>query len=154
MIDNTWSNHKQHQYGATRTSRGISQLQIPMPGCLKSLFVQGSEDLSPVCFGVQPLPSCVGSLELSWEFLSPETRFGGCSLEWHSFVVLNRYLRSPRGSQVYPVLFCFLPWLDLWVVNPGVMSWYLDCCGVESITEQGFSMWAGVEPLGTHLSRL
>ena len=27
------------------------------------------------------------------------------------------------------VLFCFLPWLDLWIVNPGVVSWYLDCCG-------------------------
>ena len=23
-------------------------------------------------------------------------------------------------------VFCFLSWLDLWVVNPGVVSWYLD----------------------------
>ena len=30
---------------------------------------------------------------------------------------------------VSSVLFCFLPRLDSWVVNPGVMSWYLDCCG-------------------------
>ena len=30
---------------------------------------------------------------------------------------------------VLSVLFCFLPWLDSSVVNPGVMSWYLDCCG-------------------------
>ena len=28
---------------------------------------------------------------------------------------------------VWSVLFCFLPQLDSWVVNPGVMSWYLDC---------------------------
>ena len=40
---------------------------------LKFLLVQGSEDLSPVCFRVQPLPSCVGSWELSWEILSTET---------------------------------------------------------------------------------
>ena len=63
---------------------------------LKFLLVQGSGALSPVYFGVQPLPSCVGSLELSWEILSPENEFWGCSLEWHSFVVLNRYLRSTR----------------------------------------------------------
>ena len=30
---------------------------------------------------------------------------------------------------ILSVLFCFLPWLDSWVVNPGVMSWYLDCWG-------------------------
>ena len=42
-------------------------------GWLKSLLVQGSEDLPPVCFGVQLLASCVGSSELSWEILSPET---------------------------------------------------------------------------------
>ena len=35
------------------------------PGWLKSLLIEGSEDLSLVCFGVQSLPSCVGSLELS-----------------------------------------------------------------------------------------
>ena len=40
---------------------------------LKSLLVQGSEDLSPVYLGVQSLPNCVSSLELSWEVLSPET---------------------------------------------------------------------------------
>ena len=40
---------------------------------LKSLLVKGSRDLSSVCCGVQPLPSCAGSLELSWEILSPET---------------------------------------------------------------------------------
>ena len=84
----------------TRTSRGISRLQISITSRIKSLLVQES-DLSPVCFGVQPLPSCVGSLVLSWEILSPETRLWGCSLEWHSCAVLNRYLRSPRGSQVY-----------------------------------------------------
>ena len=84
----------------TRTSRGISQLQISITRRIKSLLVQES-DLSPVCFGIHPLPSCVGSLVLSWEILSPETRLWGCSLEWHSCAVLNRYLRSPRGSQVY-----------------------------------------------------
>ena len=31
---------------------------------LKSLLVQGSGDLSPVCFGVQPLLSCVGKFIL------------------------------------------------------------------------------------------
>ena len=31
-------------------------------GWLKSLLVQGSEDLAPVCFEVQSLSSCVGSL--------------------------------------------------------------------------------------------
>ena len=39
---------------------------------LQYLIVLGSGDLSPVYFGVQPLPSCVDSLELSWEILSPE----------------------------------------------------------------------------------
>ena len=39
----------------------------------KSLLVQGSGDLSPIYFGVQPPPSSVGSLDLSWEILSPET---------------------------------------------------------------------------------
>ena len=62
---------------------------------------KGSGDLPPVYFGVQTLPSCVGFLELSWEILSPETWFWGCLLKWHSFIVLNRYLRFPRGSQVY-----------------------------------------------------
>ena len=89
------------------------------------LLVQGSGDLSPVYFGAQPLPSCVASLELSWEILSPETYFLGCSLEWHSVIVGNRLLRSPRGSQVY--------WVSSSVffhgVNPGVMPWYLDCRG-------------------------
>ena len=44
---------------------------------LKSLLVQGSEDLSLVYFGVQHLPSYVGSLELPEKFLAPETRFWG-----------------------------------------------------------------------------
>ena len=39
----------------------------------KSLLVQGCRDLSPVYFVIQPLPSCIGCLELSWEILSPET---------------------------------------------------------------------------------
>ena len=43
----------------------LANSKFPSPGWLKSLLVQGSEGLSPVCFGVQPLPSCVGSLELS-----------------------------------------------------------------------------------------
>ena len=37
---------------------------------------------------------------------------------------------SSQGlTGVWSVLFCFLPRLDSWVVNPGVTSWYLDCCG-------------------------
>ena len=32
-------------------------------------------------------------------------------------------------TSVLNILFCFLPWLDSWVVNPGVRSWHLDCCG-------------------------
>ena len=39
----------------------------------KSLLVQGCRDLSPLYFVIQPLPSCIGCLELSWEILSPET---------------------------------------------------------------------------------
>ena len=109
---------------------------------LKFLLVQGgsslslgSGDLSPVCFGVQLQPNYVGSSELSWEILSPETKFWGCSLEWHSFVILNRYLRSPRGSQVY--------WVSSSVFFHGLTheSWIQDSChttltavGVESIT--------------------
>ena len=38
-----------------------------------SLLLQGTGDLFLVCFGVQLLPSCIGSIELSWETLSPET---------------------------------------------------------------------------------
>ena len=30
---------------------------------------------------------------------------------------------------ILSVLFYFLPHVDLWVVNPGAMTWYLDCCG-------------------------
>ena len=33
---------------------------------------------------------------------------------------------SQRLTGVLTVLFCFLPQLDSWVVNPGVVSWYLD----------------------------
>ena len=45
--------------------------------------------------------------KLCWLFravlrnLIPRNLIWGCSLEWHSLVVLNRYLRFPRGSQVY-----------------------------------------------------
>ena len=35
----------------------LVNFKFTSPGWLKSLLVQGSEDLSPVCFGVQPLPS-------------------------------------------------------------------------------------------------
>ena len=56
---------------------------------------------------------------------------------------------------VLSVLFCFLPQLDSVVVNPGVVSWYLDCCrGRKHYRIGGSSIWARVESLGTHLSRL
>ena len=105
---------------------------------LKSLLVQKSEDLLPVCFGVQPLPSCVGSLEPSWETLSPETLSGGYSLEGPSFVALNRCLRSPRGSQVY--------WVSSSVFFHGLTPeyWIQESCPgtltavrVESVTGKG-----------------
>ena len=38
-------------------------------------------------------------------------------------------------TDVLSVFFCFLPWLDLWVVNSGVVSWYLDYWW------QGFSLY-------------
>ena len=48
-------------------------------GWLKSLLVQGSEDLAPVCFEVQSLSSCVGSLVVmygckSWTIKKAEHR--------------------------------------------------------------------------------
>ena len=48
---------------------------------------------------------------------------------WHSFVVLNRYLRSPRGSQVYWVSSSvfFHAWLMSSESRSHVL--YLDCCG-------------------------
>ena len=48
-----------HQYGVTRTIGALASFKFTSPGWLKSLLVQRSEDLSPVCFGVQPLPRCV-----------------------------------------------------------------------------------------------
>ena len=43
----------------------LANSKFTSPAWLKSLLVQESEDLYPVCFGVQSLSSCVGSLELS-----------------------------------------------------------------------------------------
>ena len=73
-----------------------------------------------VSFKMAQVPPCSGirksifylfwsttSVKLCWLFrailrnLIPEKLNWECSLEWHSFVVLDRYLRSPRGSQVY-----------------------------------------------------
>ena len=68
------------------------------------------------------------------------------SLEWHSSVVLNRYLRSPRGSQVY--------WVSSSVFSHGLTHEYLECCGGKKFYRVGALSWAGAEPLGTHLSRL
>ena len=54
---------------------------------------------------------------------------------------------------VLSVLFCFLPWLDLWVVNPGVMSWYFDCRGGRKYYRVGalpcgleLSLWGPIFP--------
>ena len=146
-------NHKQHQYGITRTSSGISQFQIHIARMAQVPPCSGIRR-SISCFGVQPLASCVGSLELSWEILYPETRFWGCSLEWHSFIVLNRCLEISQGlTGVLSVLFCFLPQLDSWVVNPGVISWYPDCCGGRKYYRVGahpsgleLSLWGPIFP--------
>ena len=63
------------------------------------------------CSGIRRSTSClfwrINPSKLCWLFrailrnLVPRNLFWGCSLEWHSFVAMNRYLRSPRGSQVY-----------------------------------------------------
>ena len=45
-----------------------------------------------------------------------------CSSEYVSEI-------SQGLTGVLSVLFCFLSQLDSWVVNPGNMSWYFDCCG-------------------------
>ena len=66
----------------------------------------------PPCSGFRRSISCLfwstTPDKLCWLFravlrnLIPRNLILGFSLEWwHSFVVLNRYLRSPRGSQVY-----------------------------------------------------
>ena len=65
----------------------------------------------PPCSGIKRSISClfwsITPAKLCWLLkgvlrnLIPRNLILGCSLEWHSFVVLNRYLRSPRGSQVY-----------------------------------------------------
>ena len=58
--------------------RYLSRNNMSHSRWLESLLVQGSGDISPVCFGVQPLPSYVGCLELSWEILPPQKlNFGG-----------------------------------------------------------------------------
>ena len=56
-------------------------------------------------------------------------------------------------TSVLSVFFCFLPWLDSLVVNPGVMSWYLDCCGGRKYYRVGalpcgleLSLWGPIFP--------
>ena len=119
---------------------------------LKSLLAQGSGDLSPAHFGVQLLPSCVSSLELSWEILSRNLILV-VFIRMHTFAVLNGYLRSPRAHRCIECPLLFLPWLDLWAVNPGVMSWYLDCCGDRKYYRVGalpceleLSLWGPIFP--------
>ena len=62
----------------------------------------------PPCSGIRRSISCLfwstNPAKLCWLFraiLIPRKLILGVSLEWHWFVVLNRYLGPPRGSQMY-----------------------------------------------------
>ena len=91
-FDKTWNNHKQHKYGITRTSRGISQLQIPITRMAQI----------PPCSGIRRSSSCLFwstiPTKLCWLFRAVlrnlTSRFWGCSLEWHSFSSVQSVAQS------------------------------------------------------------
>ena len=100
-------------------------------------------------FVVQCFPSCVASLKLSWESLSPETI-------WGVFIRMT-LICSPEWCEIFQeltsVLFYFLSWLDSWLVNPGVIPWYFDCCGGRKYYRVGdlpcgleLSLWGPIFP--------
>ena len=89
----------------------------------------------PSCLGIRRSISCLFwgriSAKLCWLFrailrnLIPRNLILGVFVRMT--LICSPYLPGLTG--VLSVLFCFLPWLNSWAVNPGVMSWYLDYCG-------------------------
>ena len=112
-IDNTRNNHKQHQYGITRTSRGINQLQISIARMAQVLPCSGIRR-SIACLFWSTTPA-----KLCWLFrailrnLTPRNQILRvfirmtliCSSEQVSEI-------SQRLAGILNVLFCFLPRLD------------------------------------------
>ena len=118
---------------------------------LKSLLVQGSGDLSPICFGVQPLPRLFRALLRNF---IPRNLILGMSIRMALICSPELVSEISQGlTGVLSVLFYFLSWLDSWVVNPGVMSWYLDCGGDRKYYRVGalpcrpeLSLWGPIFP--------
>ena len=115
------------------------------------------------CSGIRRSMSCLfwstTPAKLCWLFKAilgkfiPSNLILGCSLEWHSFVVLNRYLRSPRAHRWIVSSSVFFHGLTHRVVNPGVTSWYLDCGGGRKYYRVGnlpcgleLSLWGPIFP--------
>ena len=105
-IDNVWNNHKQHQHGITRTSRSISQLQIPIAR-MAQVFP---------CSGIRRFISCLFwstiSAKLCWLLravlrnLIPRSQILGlfirmtliCSFEQVSDVSLSLLMKAKEES--------------------------------------------------------
>ena len=120
----------------------------------------------PPCSGIRRSISCLfwstTPAKLCWLFrailrnLIPRNLILGVFIRMALICSPEQLSEISQGlTGVLSVLFCFLPQLDSVVVNPGVVSWYLDCCrGRKHYRIGGSSIWARVESLGTHLSRL
>ena len=60
--------------------------------------------------------------------LTPRNLILGVFIRMAVIFSLNRYLRSPGAHRCIECPLLFSSMLDLCVVNPRVMCWYLDCC--------------------------
>ena len=116
--------------GTIRTRRGISQLKSPITRMTQV----------PSCSGIRRSISCLfwstTPAKLYWLLRAVLGNLITRKLILAVFITMalmysSEYVSeiSQRLSGVLSVLFCFLTRLDSWVVNPGVVSWYLDCCG-------------------------
>ena len=94
----------------------------------------------PPCSGIRRSISCLFWIttpaKLCWLFGTVLRNLISRNLILGVFIRMALICSSEQASEisqgltgVLSVLFCFLPWLDLRVVNPGVVSWHLDCCG-------------------------
>ena len=94
----------------------------------------------PPCSGIRRSISCLfwstTLAKLCWLFravlrnLFPRNLISGVFLRM-ALICSPEYPKISQGPTgvLNVLLFCFLPWLDSWVVNTGIMSWYTDCYG-------------------------
>ena len=118
----------------------------------------------PPCSGIRRAVSCLfwstTPAKLCWLFtailrnLIPRNLIFGVFIRTALICSPQQVSEISQGlTGVLSVLFCFLPQLDSCVVNPGVMSWYLDCYGGRKYYRVGalpcgleLSLWGPIFP--------